>query len=116
MSEPKSEDWEEKVAKIVKTQMEKTIEEKLKPQNAQNPPSSPPKHEHLTSESVTRFFNENEDCPECKAESEKLRKNIVKDFLTPRKDLPLVCEECGTPVEEEEEKCPTCGNTNATRR
>ena len=75
------------------------------------------KHEHLTADSVKKFYDAQE-CPDgtCGTEEKKLSDHYVKEFLKDRKNLDYECEECGTPVKEDEEECPTCGSKNARRR
>ena len=73
------------------------------------------KHQHWKAEDVSKLL-ENNDCPECKAEAQKLEQRISKKFRASRQKLPFVCEECGLGVDKEEEECPSCGNRNARER
>ena len=107
MSE-KTESWE-KLEKI----LDKKLDEKLKPLF---PSSEPEKHEHWKAEELI-----NPECPECKAEKQKLRSQILKEVYAETKGLSHECTECGLGVKGEESgkeawKCPTCGNKYAKER
>lgn len=62
------------------------------------------------------YLEQDDSCPDCKKGLEQFGKNYMKKVLTERKDLPYVCEECGTRVGEDEEECPTCGGKEASSR
>jgi len=89
----------------------KSVIEAAKPK-----PEPEHKHEHLTADAVLDFYKQ--ECPGgvCPTEEMKLATHYVKEFLKDRKNLEYECEECGTPVKEEEEECPTCGSKAARRR
>ena len=73
-------------------------------------PSEQP-HEHWKADELLSST-----CPECKTEIDKIGKTYMQKVLKERKDFPFICEGCGTPVKKEEEKCPTCGGTEARSR
>ena len=62
------------------------------------------------------YLEAEDSCPECKKGLDQFGKAYMKKVLTERKDLEYECEECGTPVGEEEEECPTCGSKEARSR
>ena len=85
-------------------------------------PQPSPKHEHWKAEEITKA---SDDCPECKAERDKLKEAFGKPYLEahwkekiPRDQLAYVCanEKCGEGVLVEEESCPKCHGTKAKKR
>ena len=78
---------------------------------------SSPKHEHWKAEEITKT---SDDCPECKAERDKLKEAFGKPYLEAhwREKLPNVCanEKCGEGVLVDEESCPKCHGTKAKKR
>lgn len=111
MSEKKKEDW--------KKEMREIIREELKNNQPTTPPSSEQHTEKPHTEEHTHFkvgldyLNQDDSCPECKKGLDSFGKDYMKKVLKERKDLPYVCEECGTPVKEDERECPTCGSKEA---
>ena len=73
------------------------------------------KHEHWKADEITKI---SDNCPECKAEKEKLKEAFGKPYLEEhwREKLPIVCENCGEGVLVEEENCPKCRGTKAKKR
>ena len=99
-----SEKHEEKVI----TLLEK-IAQQTKPK--EDISSEPEKHEHWKAEELI-----NPECPECKAEKQKLRSQILKEYAEETKDSNLVCEGCGIGVKKEWENCPSCGSKDAREK
>jgi hypothetical protein len=75
----------------------------------------PEKHEHWKAED---FAKASDNCPECKAEKEKLKDAFGKPYLEAhwREKLPDVFLNCGEGVLVEEENCPKCRGTKAKKR
>jgi ssDNA-binding Zn-finger/Zn-ribbon topoisomerase 1 len=70
---------------------------------------------HWKADEITKA---SDDCPECKAEKDKLKEAFGKPFLEAhwREKLPHVCADCGEGVLVEEESCPKCRGTKAKKR
>jgi len=72
---------------------------------------------HWKAEEITKASDE---CPECKAERDKLKEAFGKPYLEAhwREKLPNVCanENCGEGVLVDEESCPKCHGTKAKKR
>jgi hypothetical protein len=113
---------EEELRRVIREELSKAL-----PQNtvqtsknisdtSESQPS--PKHEHWKAEEITKISG---DCPECKAEKEKLKDAFGKPYLEEhwREKLPNVCanEKCGEGVLVEEDKeCPRCHERNYKKR
>ena len=92
----------------LETTLKTLIEKKETPKGES---SEPAEHKHWSAQELLTS-----NCPECKTEIEKIGKIYMQKTLKERKNLPYICAECGTPVKKEEEKCPTCGGTEARSR
>ena len=58
-----------------------------------------------------KSIQEQIDCPECYSQ---IRNAVFKKENF--KDKKLLCDDCGVPVDEGEEECPSCGGKNARTR
>jgi rubrerythrin len=89
--------------------------------------TSSERNEHLETPRVkrTEYLKHVLNCPECypQFKSEILKKEglpkpekTLKDLWSERGKYDLECTNCGLPVSQEEEKCPSCGSTKARKR
>jgi hypothetical protein len=74
-----------------------------------------PPHSHWHAEEIA---NLSDDCPECKAEKEKLAKIFGEKYMNEhwREKLPNVCSNCGEGVLLDEKECVKCHGTKARKR
>ena len=96
MSEEKK--YETEVLNLLKTIAEQT---KPSPKEESSEPVKP-------AETHTHFKEGDEICPTCKP---AVQKSILEGLFKDKKVVK--CKECGLPVAEESEECPSCGGTEA---
>jgi len=99
--------------------------QKLMPQNTAQTskntlPTSEPQPDLLKHWKADEITKASDECPECKAERDKLKEAFGKPYLEAhwREKLPNVCanENCGEGVLVDEESCPKCHGTKAKKR
>lgn len=122
MSEEKTNPNVEKMLTHIDKLTEKVerLEKTLSNNNAESPKGVTPHEEthHGTHWKAEEILKTSDDCPQCKAEKEKLRQEFGKPYLEEhwREKLPYICEGCGEGVFVDEEACPKCHGKKAKKR
>lgn len=126
--EKQKEEAPKEIPKVLLEALRQIVREenqKLMPQNTTQTskntlPTSEPQSDLLKHWKAEEITNASDDCPECKAERDKLKEAFGKPYLEAhwREKLPNVCanENCGEGVLVDEESCPKCHGTKAKKR
>lgn len=107
MSEKEPTNWE-KLKGIVREEVKGVMTELYKDSKETSQKTSQSSNEHKP-----HTLEDLLDCPDCYP---NIKKKVLEKEILSRKDKEYECINCKTGVDEDEETCPTCGETEARER